>query len=493
MSSKLNLLLRQSSMMMMNKQFHRSLHESIPEDLKKRYHFQTYEELCHRISNATPSIKQDLFNAMIQRKFSPAGNTLLAGIRSIRPNCSILPTVTDENLEEIKVRAINIWKHHTGIGFDLSGCQNPVQVLYELAQLNDSIKFDDRCQRGNMAVLTANHPQAIQFAQCKIENPEKIFNFNISIAFENDEQFENAYEQALNLKQGVLWATAQSAWKCGCPGIVFLNRFREASCEKELSSVDSTIEPICTTVPCGEQGMRPNESCNLGVINLFAHIDQQTNLIDLDQLRSTVRLAVTFLDLIVDQIEIDDPQMQQRTQQLRRIGLGVTGLADCLHKAQFNYNSNEALTYANSLASTIAIQANQQTEFLANQLGRFHPLIDRRNITVTCCQPTGNITRLLQTKGFAIEPFMEQATNISPIDHLNMQLVWQKHFENAVSKTVNLPSSTTIEDILQIFSYSYQTRILKGVAVYRDYSRDQQPITLTTRKHCNQADSICSL
>jgi ribonucleoside-diphosphate reductase alpha chain len=205
-----------------------------------------------------------------------------------------------------------------------------------------------------------------------------------------------------------------------------------------------------------------------------------------------VNIAVRFLDQVVDRVEIDDYDMALRTKQLRRIGLGVTGLADCLEIAGIAYNSTEGLNYAERLASTIANAAATESKVLAKELGPYLPGATRRNISVTCCQPTGNITLLLGTRGFAIEPFMEEATVISWKDHLKMQAVWQKYFENAVAKTVNLPSSTTVEDILRVFVDAYESKILKGIAVYRNSSRDKQPMQLD-RNSCNGPNGTCNI
>ena len=455
--------------------------------LKKRYHFRNYKELCERVATtaAPVDIRESAKLAMMRKLFIPAGNTLLAGVRKIRPNCSILPKVTDENIGETITRASRLWRHHTGVGFDLSGTTDPVSVLSKLMKENRRIEFTDRCQRGNMAVVSASHPKVGEFISSKSNplNADILYGVNISVAFNSDVEFESLLWEASNKKQGLLWTAAQSAWSSGCPGLVFLHRFNASKHEKELSKLLPNLPSISTTVPCGEQGMRENESCNLGVINL-AHPDlrlpKHRDGINFDRLDETVDMATRFLDNVVDLLEIDDEEMLKQTKMLRRIGLGVTGFADLLESFNIPYASPEALHLASQLSSRITDQADKTSRKLAKEKGPYMEGATRRNITVTCCQPTGNVTRLLGTAGYAIEPMMNEAVEIHWRDHVAMQIAWQENVENAVSKTVNLPNSATVDDVLQVFKEAFLQKSIKGIAVYRDGSRNQQPMDLST-------------
>ncbi len=176
----------------------------------------------------------------------------------------------------------------------------------------------------------------------------------------------------------------------------------------------------------------------------------------------------------------------------RRIGLGVMGWADVLHNLKIPYGSQEFLDLADRIGSLYQKAAQEASQELAREKGicpalladSLHfktplpPHLQRRNITVTCIAPTGGITLLTGNKGFAIEPFFEEANNLSPEAHMAMQAVWQRHVDNCISKTINLPNAATPQDIENIWEYA-RTHNLKSITVYRDNSKAYQPIQTT--------------
>jgi len=165
----------------------------------------------------------------------------------------------------------------------------------------------------------------------------------------------------------------------------------------------------------------------------------------------------------------------------RRIGLGVMGWADYLERLNLRYNSDEALVLARKLSKLITNYALEKSEQLAKKHGS-HKYGDRyRNISLTCIAPTGGITGLTDNRGYAIEPFFHEATRYTYKEHIDMQAAWQYGIQNAVSKTVNLPSSSTIEDVVDVFKYAMRMRV-KGITIYRDGSKTSQPISLECEK-----------
>ena len=445
------------------------------EHYTQRYLFTDWEQLCQRVSRTIAgtdlALAQEFYNIMVQKNFLPAGNTLVAGVKPLAPNCSILGRLTDDNLAEKIALSIKLWTRGTGIGFDLSGLTSPVAGLQQLSQINDSIDLGHRPKRGNMAVLSATHPQIKDFITCKTSGND-IYNFNISVI----------YDPAMDHE--IFDLIAKQAWATGDPGLIFLDKGENYG---PVQAHD--LEPITTCVPCGEQFMHAYETCNLGSINLSSlNLRDGNNRIDLDKLRDAVHTAVTFLDRVIDHLVYPDEKIKEISLACRRIGLGVTGFADYLQDLNIKYNSPQALELARQLAHFITTEAENQSRKLASLYGPCKYSNAFRNISLTCIAPTGGITGLLALQGYAIEPWFEEATQYNYRDHLDMQAAWQSGIHNAVSKTVNLPFDATVDEIKEIYLYAYASGC-KGVTVYRDRSKNFQPRVLSVCAECEDISS----
>ena len=263
-----------------------------------------------------------------------------------------------------------------GIGWNLSGCSDPIAVLVELLTRHGAIVFKDRCQRGNMIVLGSSHSQVHAFVHAKSEPhlADKLYGANLSVAFETDAEFEISLQEAESTRCGVLWAMAESSWRTGCPGLMLLERFRQSECELGLDlHAEVPIAPVCTTVPCGELGLRADETCNLGVVNLASPYHYSHGSVRIDELllSRTIRDAVRCLDTVVDQLVIDDPAMASRAVELRRIGLGVAGFAEALELAGLEYDSADAREYAKWIGAIMKRESLGATLSLATERGPY--------------------------------------------------------------------------------------------------------------------------
>ena len=187
------------------------------------------------------------------------------------------------------------------------------------------------------------------------------------------------------------------------------------------TAINVTIPPrswerLKATNPCGEQPLLPYESCNLGSINLARLV--KGGSLDWDELDHLVKLAVNFLDDVIDQSHYPLPQITAITQANRKIGLGVMGLADMFIKLGVAYDSPEALELADRIMARIAAAAVAQSQALAQERGPFpnfhrsrwhqegHP--PRRHATVTTVAPTGTIS-LIAGASSGIEPLFAVA------------------------------------------------------------------------------------
>jgi ribonucleotide reductase alpha subunit len=435
--------------------------------LRRRYLAESYSELSARVSRALgggDAARERRWDGMMRaNRFWPAGNTLLAGREPVRPNCCVLPPVGEANLEATLARARRLWAARIGIGFDLGPCEDPVRALERLSAANAAIPGGHRPQRGNMATLPLAHPQAQAFARAKAPAggaAERLYNFNISLTLEGAEAWA-AHEAPLR-------AAAAAAHACGDPGLVFLDRIRGAA-PYDYAAQARRYGPITTVVPCGEQGMHPNETCALAAVNLNADAHwvegpDGAAALDEDALRETVTEAVQLLDSSLQVMDFaGDAELAAASRALRRVGLGVMGWADALaQRCGAPYDSAAAAE-------------------LAQRVGRCYQDACRpfrgRHVTVSCVQPTGGIAPLAQLRGFAIEPLFQEAAALSAEDHVRMAALWQPYVDNAISKTVNLPAAATPQDVLHTFRHAYASG-LKVISVYREGSRDGQPLDL---------------
>lgn len=448
---------------------------TLKDHLKKRYLYEgEWDTLAKRVSKISSSIedkeKQDFwykefYYIMKDKSFIPAGNTLVSGMKTkgkSYPNCAIITPPTDVSIDKLINNAEKLWKQATGFGVDLSNVSEPVKILKLMHNKCMAINLEHRPRRGNMAVLSSSHPKIKDFIKCKNENPQSISSFNISVAIENEEDLKK-----------ILPLVSECAWKTGDPGLVFLEHVSDPVFVPDM-------ERLTTCVPCGEQFMHPNETCNLGSINIgaerFYTISKEgVKTLNVKELKYVIKVSIRLLDNIVDTLQHCTNEMKEASLKFRRIGLGIMGWATSLKENyNFPYNSSLAIETAEEISKIIHECSTKTTRKLALEKGSCC-IQGRRNISVTCVAPTGGISLLAEVSS-AIEPFFEEAHQIGWKEHIDMQYAWQKHTDNAISKTINFSSNSTVEDIFSSYLYAYKKKC-KGITIFRDGCRgDIQPI-----------------
>jgi ribonucleoside-diphosphate reductase alpha chain len=265
--------------------------------------------------------------------------------------------------------------------------------------------------------------------------------------------------------------------------------------------------------------------------------------IDYAKVSKTVKLAVRFLDNIIDINRFPLPQIEETTKRTRKIGLGVMGFADMLIQMGVPYDSEEALKIAEDVMGFVNDTAHEASVELGRTRGVFPAFegsihakpggTSMRNASCTTVAPTGTISliagcsngieplfaliyarRIMEGKilleinpyfittarqlGFYSDGLMKKlargislnaieevpqpvkrifvtATEIAPEWHVRMQAAFQRHTDNAVSKTVNLPHKATRRDVADTYLLAYEQG-LKGITIYRDGSRRKQPL-----------------
>jgi ribonucleoside-diphosphate reductase alpha chain len=505
---------------------------------------------------------EDLFyHTMGNFYFLPNTPTLMnAGTRLNQLSaCFVLPI--EDTLESIFTtlkHAAIIQQSGGGTGFNFSSLRpkndfvrstagassGPVSFLKVYDAATEHVKQGGKRRGANMGVLHVSHPDIEEFIASKRE-PGVLSNFNLSVGISHE--FMEAVEQdaswylvhprkqvrVKSLPARTLWnLLVESAWNSGDPGLIFLDAINKANPTPALGVIG------CTN-PCGEVPLLDYESCNLGSINLSAFVmaDKTTPHIDWHLLEHIVKIAVRFLDNVIEVNNYLLPEIKSITLGNRKTGLGVMGWADALGRLFIPYDSDSAVLHAERVMKFISEKSTEASTELSETRGTFpnwsksvyFPHLPMRNATRTSIAPTGSISIIANTSP-SIEPWFalaytrahvlqnealyevnsvltnylqvnfpqaaasllstikntgtlsdtqlpkavkevfKTALEIDPQWHIKHQRAFQRYTDNAVSKTINLPESTSIAEVDAILKEAWKSQ-LKGITIFRNNSK----------------------
>ncbi len=404
---------------------------------------ETPEEMCWRVAltiaggearygrseAAVREIAEAFYDIMIEGDFLPNSPTLMnagKGNGLQYSACYVLPVgdSMEEIFDSVKAAAI-IHKSGGGTGFAFSRLRpkddivastggrasGPVSFLRVFNSATEAVKQGGTRRGANMGILRVDHPDILEFIDCKLDGG--ITNFNVSVAVTDrfmdalasggEYELINPHTGAVTgrlLAKEVFDRMVRAAWRTGDPGMVFIDRINAspANPTPEIGVVEATN-------PCGEQPLLPNEACNLGSLNVsrFARrSDAGEWSIDWDEMERVVRLAVRFLDDVIEMNPYPLPVIDETVKANRRIGLGIMGWADLLFTMGIPYDSQEAIDLADRLMAFVKDKSHDQSAKLAEERGPFtnwdrsiyrdeRPM---RNSTVTTIAPTGTISMI---------------------------------------------------------------------------------------------------
>src|SRR2546421_9272814 len=418
---------------------------------------ETPEEMCWRVAlsiaagearygrsqAAVREIGSAFYEIMVDGYFLPNSPTLMnagKGNGLQYSACYVLRVggSMEEICDSVKAAAI-IHKSGGGTGFAFSRLRpkddivastggrasGPISFLRVFNAATEAVKQGGTRRGANMGILKVDHPDVLEFIECKLDGG--ITNFNISVAatdvfmdaLSKGEEYD-LINPHTRLEVGRLSAKevfdriVRAAWRTGDPGMVFIDRINASP-----ANPTPEIGMIEATNPCGEQPLLPNEACNLGSLNVakFARAsDSGEWAVDWDEMERVIRLAVRFLDDVIEMNPYPLPVIDATVKANRRIGLGIMGWADLLFTLGIPYDSQEAIDLADRLMAFVKEKSHDQSAKLAEERGPFpnwnqsiykseRPL---RNSTVTTIAPTGTISMIAGCSS-GIEPIFALA------------------------------------------------------------------------------------
>jgi ribonucleoside-diphosphate reductase alpha chain len=418
---------------------------------------ETPEEMCWRVAQsiaagearygrspaAVREVAAAFYDTMVDAYFVPNSPTLMnagKGNGLQYSACYVLPVgdSMEEIFDSVKAAAI-IHKSGGGTGFAFSRLRpkddlvastggrasGPVSFLRVFNSATEAVKQGGTRRGANMGILRVDHPDVLEFIDCKLDGG--ITNFNISVAITDafmealakgeDYDLVNPHNYVVTGRlsaREVFGRMVRAAWRTGDPGMVFIDRINAspANPTPELGVVEATN-------PCGEQPLLPNEACNLGSLNVSRFARQAESgewSIDWDEMERVVRLAVRFLDDVIEMNPYPLAVIDETVKSNRRIGLGIMGWADLLFILGVPYDSQEAIDLADRIMSFVKDKSHDQCAKLAEERGPFpnwtssiyRDVRPMRNSTVTTIAPTGTISMIAGCSS-GIEPIFALA------------------------------------------------------------------------------------
>ena len=532
----------------MNKNHNQPYGPSLPisEEIDKVKYRQTGEDFYAKVVRIANALKdgphhfEDFKDAMRYMRFLPAGrvqNAMGAARQTTAYNCFV-SGVIDDSMDSIMQRATEAaetMRRGGGIGYDFSRLRPRGDRIKSLeSKASGAVSFmqifDAVCQtiassghrRGaQMGVIRIDHPDIEQFITTKNDG-SSLSGFNISVGV--TDEFMECLEQKKPFKLRfdgevhrevdpvALWdMIMRSTWDWAEPGVLFIDTINKMNnlyyCE--------TIE---ATNPCGEQPLPPYGACLLGSFNLTKYVED--GVFNQQQYELDIATVVRAMDNVIDRTIYPLPAQELEAKNKRRMGLGVTGLANAAEMCGHPYASPEFMKFAEGILSTLRDHTYFTSSTLAAEKGSF-PLYDAdkflkskfiqtlpewvqekirvngiRNSHLTSIAPTGTISltadnvssgieppfslfydrTIQQFDGFQVERVEDYAyrqgvhgrtaNEISAQDHLAVLELSSKYVDSAVSKTCNVGDGVSYDEFKSLYFDAWKAGC-KGITTFR--------------------------
>ena len=506
--------------------------------MKYRSKGETFKEAMSRVADALKDDEEHFLKfrrILYNMRFLPAGRvqSAMGAPRRVTPyNCFVSGTIEDsmEGISKSSGEAAKTMQLGGGIGYDFSTLRPRGALIRSLdSRSSGPISFmgvfDAWCKtiasaghrRGaQMGVLRVDHPDIEEFIRAK-NNSTDLTQFNISVgvtdefmeAVQSDSDFDLKFDGRVykTVRAKALWDDIlRSTWDWAEPGILFIDRINQKNnlwyCEY-----------IAATNPCGEQPLPPYGACLLGSLNLTQYVgilEDGTRVFNYELLVHDLPYIVRAMDNVVDRATYPLPQQGKEAKDKRRMGLGVTGVANAIEALGFPYGSQGFLDELEKIMSIIRDVAYRTSISLAIEKGPF-PLFDvklldsafaktlpsdiradirkygLRNSHLLSVAPTGTISLSADNVSSGIEPVFSHfydrtiqtfdgprvervedyayrewgikgvtADSLSVFDHVEVLNLASKFVDSACSKTCNVGDDVTWEQFKEVYMKAYE-------------------------------------
>jgi len=531
---------------LMENEMHYGMTLPISEEIDATKYRQTGEDFYSkvvRISEAlkdTPDHFENFKDTLRHLRFLPAGrvqNAMGAARQTTAYNCFVSGTIED-SMDSIMGRATEAaetMRRGGGIGYDFSRLRPRGDRIKSLdSRASGAVSFmqiyDAVCQtiassghrRGaQMGVLRIDHPDIEQFITAKNDGTS-LTGFNISVGVTDEFmrclkdkkpfplQFDGKVHEEVD--PAALWdMIMRSTWDWAEPGVLFIDTINRMNnlyyCE--------TIE---ATNPCGEQPLPPYGACLLGSFNLTKYVTEGE--FDFSLFTNDIHNVVRAMDNVIDRTIYPLPEQEKEAKNKRRMGLGVTGLANAGEMCGKPYASTEFMKFTTKVLKILRDYSYAASSTLAQEKGSF-PLYKQdkyiegeffktlapwvqeqikeyglRNSHLTSIAPTGTISLTADNVSSGIEPpfslFYDRtiqefdghqiqrvedyafkhgvegrtANDISADEHLSVLSLVSKYIDSAVSKTCNVGSNVTFDEFKELYFNAWKQGC-KGITTFR--------------------------
>lgn len=450
---------------------------------------QTWRRVADAIALAETARQRDrwrgrFLEALTDFRFLPAGR-IIAGAGTGRSvtlfNCFVMGTVPDTLdgiFEHLREAALTM-QQGGGVGMDFSTIRPagaPVRGVG--AQASGPLSFMDAWDAMCRTVMSAGQRRGAMMGCLRIDHPDieafidakrdgaRLRNFNVSVlvtdafmsALHADQDWPLTFggQHYKSVRARDLWARLMRAtYDVAEPGVIFIDR---VNAENNLAY----CETVAATNPCGEQPLPPYGACLLGSINLARLVERpfaEDAAIDLERLGELTSTAVRLLDNVIDVSRYPLPQQEAEAKAKRRIGLGITGLADALIFCNARYGGEDGLELTRTWLAAVRRAAYRASAELAAEKGAF-PAYDRALLDTPMIAALDPETRALIAEHGLRNGCL---TTIAP------------------TGTISLLAGNTSSGIEPVFAFSYKRRVRQSDNSYREEPVEDYALTLWRR------------
>ena len=518
----------------------------LSDEIDAQKYRQTGEDFYSKVVRIADSLKdspehfEEFKDALRHMRFLPAGrvqNAMGAARQTTAYNCFVSGIIEDsmDSIMERATAAAETMRRGGGIGYDFSKLRPRGELIKSLQSRSSGPVsfmgiFDAVCQtiassghrRGaQMGVLRVDHPDIEQFITAKHDSTT-LTGFNISVGvtdefmrcLENKTPFQLKFDGKVysEVDPVALWdMIMRSTWDWAEPGVLFID---------QINNMNNLwyCEDISATNPCGEQPLPPQGACLLGSFNLVKYIENTE--FNLDQYKRDIHTVVRAMDNVIDRTIYPLPEQQAEAKAKRRMGLGVTAMANAGEMLGLPYASAQFNDFARLALETLRNETYSCSADLAAEKGSF-PLYDAekynqgkfiktlpkrvrdkikengiRNSHLTSIAPTGTISLTADNVSSGIEPpfslyydrTIQQfdghqiervedyayrqgiagrtANEISADEHVNVLILSSQYVDSAVSKTCNVGDNVTYDEFKELYVKAWRGGC-KGITTFR--------------------------